>query len=144
MQIESVRLGTIDIEEEKIINFPQGILGFPEEQRFALIPAGENNPFYFLQSTIDPVISFVVTEPHLFFHDYEVGLSDEIVEQLLIERSEDVAIYSIVTLREPFKQSTTNLQAPLVVNVKKFTAVQFILGDERYATKQPLFPTEEG
>lgn len=144
MQIESVRLGTIDIEEEKIINFPQGILGFPEEQRFALIPAGENNPFYFLQSLTDPAISFIVTEPHLFFHDYEIELSEKIVEQLMIEKPEHVAIYSIVTLKEPFKQSTTNLQAPLVVNAKKFAAVQFILGDERYMTKQPLFPTEEG
>jgi len=144
MQIESVRLGTIDIEEEKIIKFPQGILGFPEEQQYALIPAGENNPFYFLQSVTDPAISFVVTEPHLFFHDYEVELSEEIVEQLSIAKPEDVAIYSIVTLREPFKQSTTNLQAPLIINATAGKAVQYILGNEHYVTKQPLFPTEEG
>lgn len=143
MRIESVRLGTIDIEEEKIINFPQGILGFPDEQQYVLIPLGENNPFYFLQSVTDPAVSFVVTEPHLFFHDYEVELSDDIVEQLSIVKPEDVAMYSIVTLREPFKQSTTNLQAPLIINVATRKAAQYILGNEHYLTKHPLFPTEE-
>lgn len=143
MQIESARLGTIEIEQDKIIHFPQGILGFQEERQFALIPAGEDNPFYFLQSVTSADICFIVTEPHLFFKDYDIELIEEVVETLSIAKAEDVAIYTIVTIKENFKQSTTNLQAPLVVNANNFTALQYVVDSDQYITRQQLFPNSD-
>ena len=36
------------------MTFPRGILGFPEQQRFALIQTGQGNYFFWLQSIDDP------------------------------------------------------------------------------------------
>jgi len=140
MQIESTRLGTIEIDKDRIINFPQGIPGFLEEKQFVLIPMGEDNPFFFLHSVTNKDLSFIVIEPHIFFRDYELMLSEELIESLSIDKPEDVAIYTIVTIKDDIKKATTNLQAPIVVNAVKLVAKQYILNDSQYLTRQPLFP----
>ena len=38
MNIESQRFGTLDINEDELLSFPAGVIGFPSKQRFALIP----------------------------------------------------------------------------------------------------------
>ncbi|OEF97709.1 flagellar assembly protein FliW [Desulfuribacillus alkaliarsenatis] len=142
MQIESTRLGTIEIDKDKIINFPSGIPGFQDDKQFVLVPMGEDNPFLFLQSVTDKNLCFILVEPHVFFNDYDIMLSEELVESLSIEKSEDVAIYTIVTIKDDLKKATTNLHAPLVVNAGKFLAKQYIISDGNYLTRQPLFPQE--
>lgn len=143
MILQSDKLGEIEIEQDKIITFPQGIPGFPEDRDYVIIPAGtDDNPFYFLQSTSDAELCFIMTEPHSFYSDYDFELSEEIVQQLAIEQPEDVLIYSLVTLKDELKQATTNLQAPVVINVKNKKARQFIMNDTKFHTRTPLFPQE--
>lgn len=45
---------------------------------------------------------------------------------------------AILTIEEPFEQSTANLMAPIVVNRRKMLAKQVILHDSSYQTKQPI------
>ena len=71
------RFGRLSVEDERIITFPNGLLGFPDHNRFALIQTGEENYFFWLQAVEDPNLAFVVTDPTIFFKDYEVPLRDE-------------------------------------------------------------------
>ena len=48
-------------------------------------------------------------------------------------------IYTIVTLSKEFKKSTSNLLAPVVINVKEKKGKQFVLNNSPYTTKHPLF-----
>ena len=57
--------------------FPRGLLGFPDHTRFALIQTGEENYFFWLQSVDEPNLAFVVTDPSIFFKDYEVPVREE-------------------------------------------------------------------
>src|SRR6478609_2678770 len=74
MDIATTRFGRLEVNEERIITFPHGLLGFPQHQRFALIQTGEENYFFWLQSVDEPSLAFVVTDPSIFFKDYEVPI----------------------------------------------------------------------
>lgn len=50
MEITTVRFGTIPVQEDKVILFPKGILGFSRNKRYVLFPHGQGSPFYWLQS----------------------------------------------------------------------------------------------
>jgi flagellar assembly factor FliW len=139
MNIQTKYFNEITIEEKNIIHFEHGIPGFLEEKQFVLLPLTEDNVYYVLQSVQTSELAFVVTNPFLFFKDYDFNLDDATVEQLEIKDATDVAVYSILTLQDPFEKSTANLQAPIIINTKNNHAKQVILNDEKYTTKHPLF-----
>ena len=70
MKIKSTRFGELDVAENDVIHFSQGLPGFPEEYHFALLPQGEESPFFFLQSTQDPNLTFLLVDPFAFFAEY--------------------------------------------------------------------------
>lgn len=135
MKIQTKYHGEIEISQEKVIRFNSGIPSFLDEKEFTILPFGEGTPFFILQSMVTPGLAFVVVSPFDFFPDYQVKLSDPIIETLDIENQEDVAIFVILTLKEPFQNTTANLQGPIVINNKKKLGKQVILSDSPYQTK---------
>src|SRR3989442_4459509 len=89
MDIATTRFGRLEVNEERIISFPNGLLGFPDHKRFALIQTGEENYFFWLQSVDEPNLAFVVTDPAIFFKGYEVPLRDETRQDLRLEQATD-------------------------------------------------------
>ena len=63
MEIETTRFGRLDVDDERIINFGRGLLGFPDHTRYALIQTGTENYFFWLQCVDEPSLAFVVTDP---------------------------------------------------------------------------------
>ena len=76
MQIQSTRFGSIDIAEDAVIEFADGIIGLPGT-RYALVAQQEGSSFYWLHSVDDPSVALPVTQPWLFFPSYDVAVSDE-------------------------------------------------------------------
>ena len=74
MEIQSTRFGRLNVDDDRVMTFPNGLLGFPSYTRFALIQTGQENYFFWLQSVDEPNLAFVVTDPSLFFKDYEVPI----------------------------------------------------------------------
>ena len=70
MQIETTRFGALDIEEGRILDFPEGLPGFEACRHFALVPHGEASPFEWLQSVEDGALAFLAMKPHQIFPDY--------------------------------------------------------------------------
>jgi len=128
------RFGTMQVNEEEIIHFPVGILGFSEYHRYVIVEQ-EGSAFSFLQSVDDPELSFVVIMPELVRADYSVHLSDEEVDLLQIESPEDGKVYGIVTIPENVAEMTVNLQAPVVINTKSLLGGQFVIHGDKYHTK---------
>ena len=77
MDIQTTRFGAMSVDDERIMTFPHGLLGFPNHNRFALIQTGTENYFFWLQSVDEPSLAFVVTDPSTFFKDYEVPIRPE-------------------------------------------------------------------
>ena len=60
MIIETSRFGQLEVDAERLIEFPEGVLGFPDQHEYALIQTGQNSGFYWLQALSSPDLAFVV------------------------------------------------------------------------------------
>lgn len=140
MKIETLNFGEIEIDENKIIRFQQGIPGFEEEKEFVVVlNEDQDNPFHFLQSVTNPELSFVIINPFEMFSDYDLLVPEIAIDILKIEKEEDVIIYTIVVIPEEMEKMTTNLVGPIIINVEQRLGKQVILDDERYSTKHFIF-----
>lgn len=135
MKIVSDVLGEIDVNEDAVIRFEDGIPGFEDEKEFIVLELEENEPFVWLISVKTPYLAFMMIDPFKMFSDYEVELPQTALQKLKIEKAEDVTVYTIVVLAEDISESTTNLQGPVVLNAKAGLGKQVILDDDRYTTK---------
>ena len=147
IEIQSTRFGTLLVDEERIINFRSGLLGFPEHRRFALIQTGEENYFFWLQSVDEPNLAFVVADPAIFFKGYEVPLRDETRQVLRLgdEEGAERVLQVFVICNKVGEWLTGNLLGPLVVNAGNRLAQQVVLTEKKWTTRQPLMmlQTEE-
>lgn len=139
MKIETKYHGEYEVQQRQILHFAQGIPGFSEEKRFVLLPL-EDTPFVILQSVATPALGFAMIDPFLYFPDYDFELDDASIEQLELSSAKEVAVYVILTVADPFDQTTANLQAPIVLNQQKRLGKQVILTNTPYQTKHRLFP----
>lgn len=142
MKIITLNFGELDIEKEDIFTFPQGIPGFEDLRQFIIIQPDAKVPFSYLQSVEQGEISIIITNPFLFYKDYELQLSEKTQEQLQIEQEQDVLVWSTVSVKERIKEATINLLAPIIVNVKKKRGKQVILHGSNYQTKHRLIQQE--
>lgn len=139
MIIETKFLGEVEIEETDIVTFEYGLPGFPDKKKFTILPIDTELPLAFLQSTEEKSLSFVVAYPFAFKKDYAFDISEEDKVDLQIEKEEDILVYSIVTLKESFQDSTLNLLAPVILNVNKKFGKQIVLQDSiAYPLRYPV------
>ena len=136
MVIQTSRFGTLTVEDDRVMTFPHGLLGFPEQGRFALIQTGEENYFFWLQSVDEPSLAFVVTDPSIFFKDYEVPVRDETRTELLV--TDTASVQCFVICNKVGEWLTGNLLGPIVVNAENRLAQQVVLTEKKWTTRQPL------
>lgn len=142
MIIKTKYLGELNIDEENILHFPDGLLGFESHKEFVLLDVPDNPYFKFLQDIKNDYISFLLVNPWDFFGSYDVELVDEGLLKIGLspDAENQMAVFSIVTLGGDFKKSTSNLLAPIVINLQDRKGKQFVLNDSKYTTKHMLFP----
>jgi flagellar assembly factor FliW len=139
MLIQTKYHGEATINEAHKITFEHGVPGFLEEKNYILLPLEEGSSFFILQSIQSQNTAFVVTSPFFFFKDYEFDLDESTKELLMIESPNDVEVYVILTVSDPFTNSTANLQGPLILNKGKRLGKQLILNKTAYTTKHRLW-----
>jgi flagellar assembly factor FliW len=142
LEIRTTRYGemeTVQVSEDAVLAFPEGIPSFERHRRFALIEDAKLAPFCWLQSLHDPLVGFLVIEPGLLVADYEFDIADPDVELLGLDDSSEARVLSILVVPENVRAMTANLQAPLIVNPLKRIAKQVILTDERFPLRYPVF-----
>ncbi|MCM3271423.1 flagellar assembly protein FliW [Paenibacillus elgii] len=126
----------------KIINLNGSILAFEGLDKFTF-NCIEGSDLAYLSSVDDDKIGFVVVAPFEYFKEYMFELNEDDVTKLELKSEQDVLILSIVTVRDPFQDSTMNLLAPLVINIQNLKGLQIILPPSyEYDIKTPLFPKQ--
>ena len=140
-KVYTSRFGEIEVDEQKIVRFKNGIPAFEDEHEFIILPYEEESPYYFMQSLTTPDLAFLLTIPFLFFPDYSFELDDESIKELDIQNQENVFYYSMVTIPNgSIRYMTANLVAPIVLNGANMQAKQVVLEKSNYTTKHRLFP----
>ena len=143
-KVNTVRFGEIDVAEDKVVRFAEGLPAFEEEHEFVVIPYDEKSPYFFLQSLATPDLAFLMTVPYIFFPEYEFQLDDDVTKKLEINTPEDIILYTLLTIPNgDITKMTANLMAPVVINNNTLAAKQVVLEKSRYTTKHPLFQSKE-
>jgi flagellar assembly factor FliW len=143
MNIESQRFGTLDINEDELLSFPAGVIGFPTEQRFALVPHHGSGYIAWLQSVSTPELAFPVVSAHAFGDKYpDVPVAGAAAEAGLSGPEESLAIM-VVLCALSNQPATVNLLAPIVVNAATRQGAQVILEGTRFSTREFFALPEE-
>lgn len=141
MKIETTRFGTVTVKTDAIIDMPFGIPGFPYQTKFFILAHKKDSPFLWYQSSEDPSLAFVITDPHLFKPDYVVNM-DKVIKEMSWElegKNDQLKLYVIVNIPNGAPEKTTaNLIGPLVMNPVTRQAIQIIIPDSPYSHQFPL------
>lgn len=138
--VPSTRFGDLEVPADSIIEFPSGIIGFPQASRYVMFE--HKPPFSWLHSVDDSALAFVVVDGYEFGNEYD--LKPPLGDRECDFREEDeYAILVIVTVRSDPRMTTANLKAPLFINLRNRRGVQVIFDDQRYSTRFPLWREEQ-
>ena len=136
VMIDSGHLGSVEVDESSVIEVPAGILGFPEQRRYAVVAADESGVYSWLQSVDEPELAFLAVVPAPFFPDYEPVISDEDCDSIGLTDPADAQLLCLVTVGDD--AVTANLLGPVVLNVRTRLARQVVLTDSRLSTQAPI------
>lgn len=143
MKIQTTRFGEVEVNENSCFEMISPVLGYEDEQKFALIEHKENANFKWFQSIKTPELAFVVTFAGFFGIDYSFELPEDTQENLEITEADDILTLNIVVIpHDNPRTSTINLLAPLIFNIKTRKGAQVILPNSNYKVDYPLFEKE--
>jgi len=131
----------VEVDDSRIISFPSGLLGFSSYRRFVLLQPDDDGVFYWLQSVEAPDLAFVVTDPSLWVPEYKANIRREQMDELHLDEVADAQVLAIVNKRD--ETLTLNLQGPVVINITDCVAMQLVLADKRWSTRQEIVRLEE-
>ena len=120
MKLTTRIFGEVEIDDSKIISFPNGIIGFPDLKKFTLMFDEEKgtDTIKWLQSIDEPSFAMPVMDPLIVCPDYKP---------------------EVVTVPHDLKQMTVNLMGPFIINVKEKKAAQTIIDNDDYPVKFPIY-----
>lgn len=143
MLIETVALGAIEVQEPDIYEFREGMPGFEQIRQFAVVQPDPELLFTYLQAVHEPGIAFLLCDPFQFYPGYDFQLAEEDLEEMNITSMDDIAVRSVVTIRDHLRHATINLRAPLIFNTRHKQGRQFILPNNDYHTQHVLIQASE-
>ncbi len=139
MLIHTINFGDIEVPEDKVISFTEGVPGFPRIRRFVVLELDDLKPFQYLQAVEDSPIALLIVNPFMIDPAYKFQLSNSDMEDIQATQPEKVTVYAVATIPENPEQATINLMAPIVINEAMRCGKQVILHDSGYSVKHPLF-----
>lgn len=119
------RIGRQEIDEDRIIYFSRGLIGFEHLRQYVLLQIGENSPMLLLQSTEDPAVGLLVADPYSFASHYKIDIGN--AEQLILQAEERDDIAVLVTVSIPMgkpEDTSLNMLGPIVINHVKKVGLQ--------------------
>jgi flagellar assembly factor FliW len=143
VELNTKAFGPIAVEDDKIVYFEHGILGFPDLKEFTLIyddEKGADTPIKWLQSIDEPGFAMPVMNPELVIAGYTPHLERELLAPLGDNlASDNILIFVTVTVPRDIKKTTVNLKAPIIISIENRRAVQLICDDEGYDVKHAIY-----
>ena len=142
MKIETRDFGTMEVSENQLITFPDGLYAFEDSKHFALIAPNENRYPMWLQCTDSLKPCFIVFDPQLFAKDYEVSLGEGEKAILKIKEDSELKVLCIAHVPDDFRDTTVNMRSPIVINMDNRLAMQIILPHD-YPYRHPIYQKTE-
>lgn len=142
MLVQTRHFGEIDLDENKIITFEDGLIGFEDCRRYTILynnEDGGNNTISWLQSLDMPELSLPVISPLSVVADYNPIVEDEVLMPLGDLTEENVIILLTLSVPADLTQMSANLKAPLVINSETRKGCQIIAENPDYVIKYNIY-----
>lgn len=143
MKFSTKHHGILEYKEEDVVLFPKGLPGFSDLKKFIIFPVEGEGIFNILHSIEEEAIGLAVVSPFNVCKDYEFQLPEEMTKNLKVNSPEDILVITTVTINSDYKMITTNLRAPIIINIKEKIGEQIILENDEYKIKHPIFQEEK-
>ena len=142
MLIQTRYFGEIDVDDEKVITFEDGLIGFENLKKFTLIYNNESETsktVTWLQSLDEPMVAFPALSPCYVMTDYNPVVEDEVLASLGQLTEENTAIFLTLTVPSDITKMTTNLKAPIIINADTKKGCQVIAENPDYVVKYNIY-----
>lgn len=128
MQVETFLFGKIDVADDSILTFPEGLPGFPENTRYTLVhdqAQGDAPVSFTLQSIDDPAVALQIADPTAYGFNYELEISDAELAALKASDAADIVVMFVLFCRDETPGPIeANIHAPLLINTKTRLGMQ--------------------
>ena len=145
MKLTTTRFGTIDVEEDRLIFFPQGLPGFEQLTRWCLLHQDDAPGLNWLQSWEDPDVAILLADPDQIFQNYDVELDIDNLAPLNLSVNDGETDTHLVVMRVVLRLDgngvVANLRAPILFNTQNNRAMQIVLPLGTFPTAERLRPS---
>lgn len=142
MLVKTKYFGDIDLEEDKIITFEQGIMGFEGYKRYTILfdIEGENKPsISWLQCLDEQSLALPVINPFLIKNDYNPVVEDELLKPIGEINEQNLIILLSLTAPSDMTELSVNLKAPFIINSDTRKGCQIIVENQDYEIKYNVY-----
>lgn len=134
--------GEIEIDENKVITFVNGMVGFPDMKKFTLIYDEEKKNkggIMWFQSLDEPAFAMPVMEPNAILPEYNPTVNDELLSPLGELNPDNLYVLVTVTVPSDITKMTANMKGPIIINTDTLLASQIVVENDM----QVRFPIYE-
>lgn len=130
--------GEVELDDNKVLEFPNGIIGFEDYKRYAILYDIEREDeirISWLQSLDEPLLALPVVDPSAVTPEYAPMIEDELLKPLKDPADEDLIFLLILTVPSDMTKVTANMKAPIIINAKERKGVQLAVENADYPVK---------
>ena len=138
MRVQTKFFGEVELDDNKVIEFPNGIIGFEDFKKFAIIYDIEDDrdtKISWLQSLEEPTLALPVVDPLAVTTEYAPMIEDEFLKPLGNPADEDLLFLLVMTVPSDMTKVTANMKAPVIISTEERKGVQLIVDNADYPVK---------
>lgn len=142
MIIKTKHFGEIDLDENKVITFEHGIMGFEEYKRYTILydlEEGDKTTISWLQSLDESGLALPVINPLSIKPDYNPTVEDEVLKPIGDITDENLLILLTINVPADRTKISANLKAPFVINSDTRKGCQIIVENKDYEVKYNIY-----
>jgi len=142
MLVKTKHFGEVELDENKIIYFENGIFGFEDCKSFTILyneQDGKRPDISWLQSIDEPALALPVISPFIIKPDYNPVIEDELIKHLENLNESNIVVLVSVTVPSDIKNISANLKAPFIINSELKKGAQVIAENSEYEIKHYFY-----
>ncbi len=119
---------TAESIRDKIIEFRDGLPGFPRNHAFVMAQRADEKPFVWMHSVTEPLLAFALVDAYAWEKDFTLEVDDAELEEMGSLDPMDYAVYFILRINQENDRTTLEAKpnAPVLVNIRNRQAKQVI------------------
>ena len=115
-----------DAIRDKIIEFRDGLPGFPRNHAFVMAQRPDEKPFVWMHSVTEPLLAFALVDAYAWEKDFTLEVDDAELEEMGSLDPMDYAVYFILRINQEGDRTVLEAKpnAPVLVNIRNRQAKQ--------------------